>query len=243
MTVRIAMWSGPRNLSTAMMRSFENRADCAVWDEPFYAAYLVATGIDHPLRAESIAAGETDPKAVAARCLGPAPDGARLFYQKHMTHHMVDGMPLDWMDEVVNAFLIRQPEAVVASYEAKRQDLTLDDLGVEDQWRLFERVASRLGAAPPVVDADDVRRAPEATLRRLCAALGIAFDPAMLVWPTGPRASDGPWSAHWYDAVHRSTGFTPPGPPKRLGAERQRIADAARPHYEALAAFALKGRE
>ncbi len=239
MSVRIAMWSGPRNLSTAMMRSFENRPDCVVWDEPFYAAFLVRTGIDHPLRAESIAAGETDPERVAARCTGPIPEGADVFYQKHMTHHMVDGMPLHWMDEVVNAFLIRQPEAVVASYEAKRADLGLADLGFEDQWRLFERVANGRGTAPPVIDADEVRRRPEPTLRLLCAALGIAFDPAMLRWPAGPRASDGPWAAHWYDSVHRSTGFAPPTPPKPLSPERQRIADAARPHYEALAAFAL----
>ncbi|TVQ35574.1 MAG: HAD family hydrolase [Geminicoccaceae bacterium] len=237
------MWSGPRNLSTAMMRSFENRADCVVWDEPFYAPYLLLTGIDHPLRAATLAAWENDAAVVAERCIGPIPEGAAVFYQKHMTHHMVDGVPLDWMDHVTNAFLIRRPEAVVASYEAKRAELTLADLGFWEQRRLFERVADRLGAAPPVVDADDVRRAPEATLRALCAALGIAFDAAMLAWPSGPRASDGPWAAHWYDSVQRSTGFTPPDPPKQLSAERQRLADDALPHYEALAAFALKGRE
>lgn len=239
MTLRIAMWSGPRNLSTAMMRSFENRRDCVVWDEPFYAAYLVRTGIDHPMREETIAAWEPDPARVAERCLGPVPEGAAVFYQKHMTHHMVAGMPLDWMDHVTNAFLIRRPEAVVASYEVKRLDLTLADLGFEDQRRLFERVCDRLGRVPPVIDADDVRRAPEATLRALCAAVGILFDPAMLHWPAGSRASDGPWAPHWYDSVWRSTGFAPPSPPQELSPARQRIADAARPHYEALAVHAL----
>ncbi|MEO1092820.1 MAG: HAD family hydrolase [Pseudomonadota bacterium] len=238
--LRIAMWSGPRNLSTAMMRSFENRADCTVWDEPFYAAYLTATGIDHPLRAEVLAAGISDPALVAAECLGPPPADVALYYQKHMTHHMVDGFPLDWLGACTNAFLIREPEAVIGSYQAKREAVTLDDLGFARQRELFEHVADRQGAAPPVIDADDVRRAPEATLRLLCTAIGISFDPAMLAWPPGPRASDGVWAPHWYDAVSRSTGFTPPEREPALSEQLRQLAADARADYDVLAAFALR---
>ena len=238
--IRIAMWSGPRNLSTALMRSFENRADCAVWDEPFYAAYLAASGIDHPLRDQVIAAGEPDPERVARACLGAVPGDAPIFYQKHMTHHLRPGFPLGWMDGVAHAFLIRAPEAVVASYGAKRADLMLADLGFVEQQELFERAADRRGAAPPVIDADDLRRSPERVLRRLCRALGIAFVDAMLAWPAGPRPSDGVWAPHWYDAVYRSTGFAPPGSPPRLDATGARLAAAARPHYEILAAHRLR---
>jgi hypothetical protein len=236
---RIAMWSGPRNLSTALMRSFENRADTAVWDEPFYAAFLQASGIDHPMREAVVAAYETDPDRVAAACLGPAPDGVAVVYQKHMTHHMLAGFPLDWTAGVTNAFLIRRPEAVVASYQVKRERATLDDLGVVRQRELFEEIGARTGAVPPVVAADAIRRAPEATLAKLCAALVIPFDPAMLAWPAGPRASDGLWAAHWYDAVERSTGFTPPPPVPELDADGRALAEAARPFYDALAVHAL----
>jgi len=236
---RIAMWSGPRNLSTALMRSFENRADTAVWDEPFYAAFLVASGLDHPLREEVVAAYETDPDRVAAACLGPPPVAAALVYQKHMTHHMLAGFPLAWTADVTNAFLIRRPEAVVASYRVKRERWRLDDLGFHRQRELFEEIAERTGTMPPVVDADDIRRAPESVLRRLCAALAVPFDPAMLAWPAGPRASDGLWAAHWYDAVRRSTGFSPPPPVPELDDTALALAEAARPAYEALAAYAL----
>lgn len=238
MTRIVAMWSGPRNLSTALMYSFDNRADTVAWDEPFYAAYLKATGLDHPLKDAVVEAYETEPGAVAGACLEP-PANARVFYQKHMTHHMLEGFPLAWIEEVTNAFLIRTPEAVVASYDAKRPAPTLDDLGFVRQRELFERTADRTGKMPPVVDADRLRRAPEPTLERLCRALAVPFDRAMLAWTPGPRACDGLWASHWYDAVHRSTGFAPPGPPPVLDAARQRLADAARPHYEALARFAL----
>lgn len=236
--VVIAMWSGPRNLSTALMYSFANRADCIAWDEPFYAAYLQATAIDHPLRDAVLAACERDPATIARRCLEP-PRGASLAYQKHMTHHMLDGFPLDWMDRVRNAFLIRSPESVVASYEVMRADMVLADLGFVRQRELFERVADRRGNAPPVIDADAIRADPRGTLGRLCAALDIAFDEAMLAWPAGPKRCDGPWAAHWYDAVHRSTGFAPPGDPPVLDARRARLAERAHPFYEALARYAV----
>jgi hypothetical protein len=236
------MWSGPRNISTAMMRSFGNRSDCAVSDEPFYAAYLAETGLDHPMRDKVLASQPTDWRAVAAALAGPAPGGAKVWYQKHMTHHMLDGFGLDWANGAVNAFLIRDPARVLASYVVKRGEVTLADIGVERQRELFEREADRLGAPPPVVEGRDVLADPAATLGRLCAALGVAFDPAMLAWPAGPRDSDGVWAPAWYDAVERSTGFGPPPDetaPPALTDDLRRIAEAARPHYERLVAFRL----
>lgn len=240
--VRIAMWSGPRNISTAMMRAFENRPDAAVWDEPYYAAYLAATGLDHPMRDDVIAAGETDPAAVAAALLGPVPRGRAVFYQKHMTHHMLPGFGLDWIGKVTSAFLIRRPESVLASYVVKREAVTLEDIGFRAQAEIFDRVADRLGAPPPVVEGNDVLADPRGTLSRLCAALGIPFSEAMLSWPPGRRDSDGVWAPHWYHAVEASTGFGPPkGDVKReeLPAYLAEIAEAATPFYEKLAAYRI----
>jgi len=239
-TVRIAMWSGPRNISTAMMRAFENRSDTVVWDEPLYAHYLRETGLDHPLAAEIIAAYDSDWRTVVAQLTGPAPGGARVFYQKHMTHHVLPHIGLDWLDRVVNCFLIRRPDRVLASYAAKRSDVTLEDLGFPQQQRIFEHVAGG-GAAPPVLDADDVLADPAGMLAALCSAVSIGFEPAMLRWPPGRRDSDGLWASHWYAAVERSTGFMPPPQEEpRVPAELAWIAEAARPVYEALYACRLR---
>jgi hypothetical protein len=238
--VRIAMWSGPRNISTAMMRAFENRPDTAVWDEPFYAAYLAMTGIDHPMREEVIAAGPADWRDVVARLVGPVPDGARVFYQKHMTHHMIPAIDRAWIDRVTSCFLIRAPEQVLASYTAKREEVTLADIGFAQQAGIFDRVADRLGTAPPVVDAEDVLRDPRGTLAALCAACAIPFDEAMLAWPAGRRASDGVWAAHWYAAVESSTGFAPYRPREITLAPRlAAIAEEAREYYERLRPYRI----
>lgn len=207
--VRIAMWSGPRNISTAMMRAFENRADCAVSDEPFYAAYLYETGLDHPMRNQVIASQPTDWRNVVRQVTGPVPGGKAVWYQKHMTHHMLPHYGLDWTDGMANAFLIRDPAFVVASYAAKREEVTAADLGYHRQVELFHRVCDRLGRVPPVVESTDILKKPESMLSALCAGLGISFDPAMLNWPSGPRDSDGVWAAHWYASVNASTGFMP----------------------------------
>ena len=241
--IRIAMWSGPRNISTAMMRAFEARGDCAVSDEPFYAAYLAATGFDHPMRTEVLASQSNDAAAVAEAMAGPPPTPAPLWYQKHMTHHMLAGFPLGWSDQLVNAFLIRAPEPTLASYAQKRSaDFTLDEIGLPAQLALFNRAADRLGHAPPVIEGADILKNPESALRALCAALGVAYTPVMLRWPPGRRASDGVWAPAWYDAVERSTGF---GPPRAevsfddLDDALKPIAAAARPIYEALARHKL----
>lgn len=241
--IRIAMWSGPRNISTAMMRSFENRSDTWVVDEPFYAAFLAATGIDHPMREESMASQSQDWRVVAKSLLGPAPEGRSVFYQKHMTHHMVANFGRDWIAHMRNVFLIRDPEDVLASYVRKREQVTLDDIGFVSQAELFERELDRLGHAPPVIEGEDVLADPRGTLSALCAALCIPFSEAMLSWPMGRRATDGVWAPVWYGSVERSTGFARQNEKAEfltLAPQLQRIADQARPHYERLAKFKLR---
>jgi hypothetical protein len=240
--IRIAMWSGPRNISTAMMRAFGNRSDTAVVDEPFYAAYLVGSGMQHPMREEVLASQPTDWRDVVPALLGPAPGGRAIFYQKQMCHHMLERFGRDWIAQCRNAFLIRSPERVLASYSAKRQDVTLAEIGFVQQRELFEREADRLGQAPPVIEAEDVQASPGKTLAALCAALDIPFAENMLHWPAGRRATDGVWAPVWYDAVERSTGFVSPradARPDSLSDDLKVIADAARPHYERLASCKL----
>ena len=235
--LRIAMWSGPRNISTAMMRSFENRGDTAVVDEPFYAAYLTLSGEDHPMRDAVVASQPTDWREVAAMLTGPAPEGAAVFYQKHMTHHMVAGIGLEWMTQCRNVFLIRRPEEVVASYAQRREVVTLEAIGMRRQAELFDHEAQRLGRAPPVIDAADVLADPRAALMAVCAQVGIAFSDRMLTWPIGKRATDGVWAPAWYDRVERSAGFQRPplSPAPGLSGEQQGVADAAQPYYDHLA--------
>ncbi len=233
MTIRIAMWSGPRNLSTAMMYAFAARGDCAATDEPFYAAYLALTGIDHPMRDAVLASQPHDPARVILT--GAAPGGAPIWYQKHMTQHMLPQMPVAWMDDCRHAFLIRHPARVVASYARKREAPTLDDLGFARQAEIFDRIAQRQGTVPPVVDSTALRARPEASLRTLCAALGIAFSDRMLHWPAGPRPFDGVWAPVWYQSVHASTGFdAAEGPLPELSPAYARLAEAALPAYVAL---------
>ena len=244
--IRIAMWSGPRNISTAMMRAFGQRADCAVSDEPFYAAYLAATGLEHPMRAEVLAAQPQEATQVAAAMLGPAPGGRALWYQKHMTQHMLSEFPRDWLDGVVNAFLIRAPEAVLASYARKRAEFSLEEIGLPAQVELFERAAQRLGQAPPVILGADVLVNPRRALSVLCTALGVGFDEAMLSWPPGRRSTDGVWAPAWYGAVERSAGFDAPQPEAGfadLPDALKRIAEQARPYYEKLARHRLAVRD
>ena len=238
--LRIAMWSGPRNISTAMMRAWEHREDTCVVDEPFYAHYLVRTGAPHPGREAVIASQPTDAARVAARLTGPVPGGHAVWYQKHMTQHMLPGMPLDWLDRMANCFLIRDPDAVVASFTVQRPDAAAWELGFEQQARLFDHVCDRLGAAPPVVAADDVLRDPRAILGALCARLGLPFSERMLHWPPGPRDSDGVWAPHWYAAVQRSTGFAPWRPhTPRLDPAQRALAERCWPHYEKLLPFRI----
>jgi len=239
-TLRIAMWSGPRNLSTAMMRSFGSRADTLVSDEPFYGAFLKASGACHPMREEVIAAMDCDWDSVMRTLAGPAPGGAPVWYQKHMWHHMVGPVGYDDFSGFTHAFLVREPERMIASYLRQRETAAFEDFGLERQAEFFEREADRLGAAPPVVDANDVLRDPSGMLSALCAALAIPWDPAMLRWAPGRRQTDGPWAPHWYAAVEASTGFGPPDDgPVQLPDEARRLAERCRPYYQRLAAHRL----
>ncbi len=241
--MNIAMWSGPRNLSTAMLYSFGARSDCAVRDEPFYAAYLKATGLDHPMADEIVARYETDSDAVARACAAPPPAGRAHVYQKHMAQHMLDGFDLAWMAELRHVFLLRHPARVVASYHAKREHPRLADIGIVRQGELFDHARALTGRAPVVIDSADIRRAPGPALRALCDAIGIGFDPAMLSWPAGGHPDDGIWAAHWYGAVHRSIGFAEPeGPLPDLPPDLAAVAREAMPHYDRLAAQALEIR-
>lgn len=229
------MWSGPRNLSTAMMYAFAQRPDCAAVDEPFYASYLAQTGLDHPMRSEILAAQPRDPAEVVRHLMGPIPGGRPHFYQKHMAQHMLPGVPRDWMSEVVNVFLIRHPARVIASYDVKRENPTLDDIGFWQQAELHAQVGG------VVIDSHDIRDNPEAMLRSLCAAIGLPFDPAMLHWPAGGHACDGVWAPHWYAAVWKSTGFAGrEGPLPEVPEHLRGVMAAAMPHYERLAAEKLR---
>jgi hypothetical protein len=207
--VRIAMWSGPRNISTAMMRAWENRPDTAVWDEPLYAHYLAVTGVDHPGADEVMAHDETDWRAVVARACGPIPGGRTVFFQKHMAHHLLPMIDRGWLGRLQHAFLIREPREMLTSLAHKLDAITLADTGLPQQVEIFESMRRTGDQVPPVVDARDVLQSPRHTLGLLCEALGVPFDERMLSWPPGRRPSDGVWAKYWYESVERSTGFEP----------------------------------
>jgi hypothetical protein len=231
-SLRIAMWSGPRNISTAMMRAWENRGDCAVSDEPLYAAFLSDTKLDHPGRDAVIAAGESDYKKVIADLLGDAPDNRSLWYQKHMTHHLLPNYERDWIPKLTNILLIRDPSEVVASYVKSRASVTATDIGIPQQRQLYDEIIQTTGKAPLIIDAGDFLRAPEKYLRALCDFLQIEFTDRMLHWPAGRRASDGVWAPHWYAAVEASTGFEAwRARENALTGDAAQVAENCRPDY------------
>jgi Sulfotransferase domain len=233
--LRIAMWSGPRNISTAMMRSWGNRADTAVLDEPFYAFYLKATGKKHPGGDEVIAHGEADWRKVSAQLTGPVPTGKKIFFQKHMTHHLLPQVERQWLGSLTNCFLIRDPAEVITSYIKRNDDPTLEDIGYVQQAEIFDWVRNRAGSVPPVIDARDVLENPEKVLRRLCQSVGIEFDKAMLSWAPGLRETDGVWAKHWYGEVAKSSGFQPYKPKNEPVPGRLRdVYERARGCYERL---------
>jgi hypothetical protein len=233
--VRIAMWSGPRNISTAMMRSFGNRPDTFVCDEPFYAYYLKSTGLEHPLAAEIVAQGETDWRKVAAWLTGDVPQGKPVFYQKQMTHHLLPEVERGWLAGVENCFLIRDPRDVITSYVKKNYEPTAIDLGFPQQAEIFEWVCSATGRVPPVIDARDVLEDPRRVLRLLCEAVGVEFTDSMLEWALGFRETDGLWAPHWYTEVATSTTFHPYRPKvDRVPETLRGVEEECRRHYEAL---------
>lgn len=229
------MWSGPRNLSTAMMRSFGSRADCTVMDEPFFAPFLDVTGVDHPGREETLATHETDPKTVAQMCAAPAENGEAYVFQKHMPHHMQPGFPMEWAKSAKHFFLLREPARVIASYAKGRAKFTLDDLGFAPQRKLFDTLADMTGTVPPVIDSVDILKAPEPMLNALCKAIDIPFDPAMLCWEAGTRPEDGAWAPYWYTSVESSTGFgKPPASDPVVSPEYAAMLKTCEADYKAL---------
>lgn len=238
--VRICLWSGPRNISTATMRSFEARPDCAVWDEPFYGWFLNQTGVEHPGRAETLAIWPTDPHAIAKACSGPAPDGQSEFFQKHMCQHMIDGTPLGWTQSCRHIFLIRDPAEVAASFYATTGFARANDLGAVHQQQLYNEIAQITGRDWPVIEGCDVLDNPSAMLTKLCESLDLAFHDSMLSWPAGRRTTDGPWAPYWYERVDASTGFEKPSPSGHdLPNEALPAVEESRPAYDALRSLKL----
>lgn len=241
MTLRIAMWSGPRNISTAMMRSWENRTDCSVVDEPFYAAYLCATGLQHPCREEILSSQSNDYQQVIN---GMTSDrvATPLQYLKQMTHHMPADLDMDWCVGVRHCFLIRDPAQVIASYVKKMPFVNEDAIGIRRQDELFRQIRSITGNTPAVIDSNDVLKTPGKILGELCNHLQIDFpEQQMLHWPAGKRASDGVWAHHWYHDVEQSTGFgeyreTQP----TLSDEHWSLAGAMQPYYDEMAELRIR---
>jgi hypothetical protein len=240
-SIRIAMWSGPRNISTAMMRAWGSRRDSVVVDEPFYAYYLKATGKEHPGADEVTATGETDWRKVVTQLTGPVPNGKRIFFQKQMAHHLLPEIEREWLGAVTNCFLIRDPREVIASYVKKREGPTLEDLGFVPQVDIFDFVRTRTNTIPPVLDAKDVLENPERMLRLLCDAVGVEFTESMLSWPPGFRETDGIWAKHWYGEVAKSTSFRPYRAKHAEIPERLReVYERCRECYQRLYEFRLR---
>lgn len=235
--LRIAMWSGPRNLSTALMRSFAQRGDCEIVDEPFYAAYLAASGADHPMRAEVLASQPHSAAEVARQCVS-ATVSKPIQYQKHMTQHLWPEFDRSFILDLTNVFLIREPERVVASFADRMgDDFDRQEIGFSQQAEVFDRVADHLGEPPLVVDAADIRSNPESILQQLCKHLGIEFTTQMLSWSPGLHPGYGVWAEHWYGSALQSTGFAPPdtSPYPPLQGKAEEIAVWARQYYDRLA--------
>ena len=208
----IAMWSGPRNISTALMYSFENRNDCHATDEPLYAPFLLNSGLPHPGAEEVIENNETDVGKIITTLTGPIPCDNQIWYQKHMCHHLPENSDISWIDGFKNCFLIRNPREVLLSLSKITDSIDLQSTGLPQQLRIFRHVIKSSGKTPPVVDSADILEDPESILPVLCESIGITFSQRMLSWEPGPRKCDGLWGKYWYDSVWQSSGFSPPSP-------------------------------
>lgn len=240
MTTRVHLISGPRNLSTALMYSFRSRADTTVVDEPLYGHYLRVTGIDHPGRDDVLATEETDgARAITDTILGPC-DTAVLFL-KSMGHHTVGvGLDLAFLERVTNVFLTREPEDMLSSLTRQLPNPTVEMTGLAQQVELVKRITEG-GATPIVIDSKNLLLDPPGVLRRLCGAIGIPWDEAMLEWPAGPKPEDGVWAPYWYGRLHRTTGFEPYRPTgDPLTPHLDEVLAECRRLYARLAPFAIR---
>ncbi len=238
--LRIAMWSGPRNISTAMLRAWGNRGDTFVCDEPLYANYLLEHGLDHPGREDILAHHDSDLARVTKWLTEDAPENRPIFYQKHMAHHLLPETDRSWVSRLTNVFLIRDPAEMLTSLIRILPRPTLADTGLPQQRELFDLERKRLGRPPAVLDSADVLGNPRAGLRSLCRAVGAEFDEAMLSWSPGRRDTDGVWAPHWYGAVEQSTGFSPYRPKNEPVPDfLEEVLEECRWHYDHLAAHRL----
>ena len=223
-----------------MMRSWGNRPDTVVCDEPLYSHYLRHVPVDHPGRDEVMAAHDGDWRSVVRELTENDHGGAPIYYQKHMAHHLLPHISRDWLPKLTNCFLIRDPRAMLASLSAKMGMPTLRDTGLEQQVEIFRMTESRTWQVPPVIDSADVLRDPRGVLSRLCEAVGVEFLDEMLRWPAGRRDTDGIWAKYWYDAVERSTGFEAPREQEIvLSPDLERLAQECQPFYDQLAQHKL----
>ena len=211
-STRIAMWSGPRNISTALMYSFENRSDCYATDEPLYASFLLKSGTPHPGAEEVIENNESEVGKIITTLTGPIPDKKQIWYQKHMCHHLPPDSDISWIDNFKNCFLIRDPREVLLSLSKITDSIDLLSTGLPQQLTIFKHVIKSSRKIPPVIDSADVLEDPESILSVLCESIGIPFSKRMLSWEPGPRNCDGLWGKYWYDSVWKSSGFSPPTP-------------------------------
>lgn len=233
MTLRIAMWSGPRNISTAMMRSWENRADTSVIDEPFYAYYLAQTQSPHPMFEQVLASQSQDYQTVA-ELMSKGHCESEVQYQKHMTQHMLNN-DFSWAKDIKHCFLIREPAEVVQSYTKSRGVCSAEDIGILRQLEIYQILTELTGQDMPIIDSNDVLQNPRGLLSALCDVLRLPFSDNMLSWPPGPRDSDGIWASHWYASVEQSRGFAAyQAKTLALNAQQQGVVEQVRPAFEQL---------
>ena len=206
MTKRVSVWSGPRNVSTALMYSFRSRADTVVVDEPLYGHYLSLTDAPHPGKAEVLATMDPDGERVVREVLLGHYDADVVMF-KNMAHHL-PGLNPKFLDELHNVLLVRDPAEMLPSLAQELPEPTLRDTGLQEQVWLLEKVQAS-GKLPIVTEAKRLLQHPEKVLRELCRALELPFDPTMLSWPVGPKPEDGVWAKYWYKNVHASSTFTP----------------------------------
>ena len=198
------MWSGPRNISTALLRSFSNRDDTVVYDEPFYSYYLKETNLNHPMKDEIIDFYPTKENEVIKSILE---NKKGIYYQKHMTHHILDKTNIEWLKKGTNCFLIRHPSKVINSYIKKNTLQSITDIGFDQMFRLFKYVNKNISKEIIVINSDTLLENPELYLKKLCQNLNIDFSTKMLKWPKGKTNDFGIWYKHWYHDIINSTEF------------------------------------
>ena len=236
--IRIAMWSGPRNISTAMMRSFENREDTFVIDEPFYAYYLSHSGLNHPGKEKVLKSQSTKWDEVVRLITGDIPDNKSIWYQKHMVHHIADDKNIDWVKDFQNCFLIRHPKEVIISYAKQTPISGITDLGFVQQVNLFKKIKTLTGKAPFVFDAKDILINPEKHLKKMCEYFNINFSRKMLIWSKGKRKTDGVWSPYWYkNVINSNSFFTYKDSQEKVSPQYKNLLNECLPYYDYLQLF------